>query len=144
MEQQAMPAGNNPMPDLELIERAFNNGQLDLLDEIVAPGIVDHGSIPLARAGLPGFKQRFAMLKVAFPDSEVVIERTFATDDLVARQWTVRGTNTGPFLGMPATYRTIDVSGVDVERIAGGKVVEHWSFWDRMDLLEQLGVEFPG
>jgi predicted ester cyclase len=141
MEERTAPIHDDSTPDLALVDRAFNTNQLDLLDEIIAPGIIDHGSIPLARAGLPGFKQRFAMLKVGFPDGEVVVQQRFTSEDLVARHWTFRGTNTGPLLGRPASYRRVTLSGVDMERLAGGKVVEHWSYWDRLDLLEQLGFD---
>ena len=63
-----------------------------------------------------------------------------AEGDRVVWRWTVRGTDTGGFMGKPATGKRIEVTGVNIQRLANGLIVEHWSFPDLLELQRQLGV----
>lgn len=94
---------------------------------------------PDARAG--SFARFITSLRMAFPDLHVAVQTAFAQGDLVAARWTLRGTQDGPFQGIPATHRTIlGVPGHAIFRVAGGKVAEVWAIVDRLSLLQQLGV----
>ena len=53
---------------------------------------------------------------------------------------TFRGTQTGEFMGMPPTGKSISVGVIDIFRIAGGKIVEHWGQMDSMGMMQQLGA----
>ena len=75
-----------------------------------------------------------------FPDLKITVDDTIAERNEVVHHWTVRGTHKGQFLGMPATNRKATVSGTTIYRIEGGKIVEEWSEWNLMSLMEQLGV----
>jgi hypothetical protein len=68
------------------------------------------------------------------------VDDTIAERNEVVHHWTVRGTHKGQFLGLPPTNRMATVSGTSINRIEGGKIVEQWSDWNLMTLMEQLGV----
>ena len=57
--------------------------------------------------------------------------------------WTARGTHRGEFLGMPATNKSATVSGTSIMRLDKGKIVEQWSDWNLLSLMEQLGLAAP-
>ncbi|MBV9280595.1 MAG: ester cyclase, partial [Chloroflexi bacterium] len=60
--------------------------------------------------------------------------------DKVVTRSTVRGTHQGPFLGIPATGKKVEVAQIDIWRLDGGKIVEHWGQDDRLGMLQQLGA----
>lgn len=76
----------------------------------------------------------------AFPDASFVVENMLAEGDFVAIRVTMRGTNLGPFRGIPATGKKIEMGYMDLCRIAGGKIVEVWVYSDTLGLMQQLGA----
>jgi len=77
----------------------------------------------------------------AMPDYNVSIDDLIAEGDRVAARFTMRGTHTGAdFLGLPASGRKINVTGISIFRIADGKIAEHWANEDALGLLQQLGA----
>lgn len=82
---------------------------------------------------------------VAMPDLQITIEDIVADGDLVAARNTFSGTQSGEFQGLPPSHRRITFSGLELNRLVDGKVVEHWFQLDQLALLEQLGlVVVPG
>ena len=116
-------------------------GNLAALDDIVAPDFKDHQSLP---PGIPptlaGLKAFFQAQQVAFPDWKVTIEDMVADGDRVWDRLKVEGTNTGPFMGLPATGRRVSFEVLDISRFAGGRLVEHWGVADNLGLMQQLGL----
>jgi predicted ester cyclase len=127
---------------VRLLADGFNSGNVDQLDDILDPAMVTHTPIRLA-PGAEGFKDMLAKLHSAFPGGRVSMESVFtakATEGTtVVWRWRVVGSHLGDYYGIPPTGHDIDLSGVDMEVIREGRIVEHWSFWDRLALLEQLG-----
>ena len=124
---------------LHLIEHGFNGDRLDLLDDVLAEDLQVHGPMPVER-GREGLKSALGTIRAAFPDSHVTIDDLAFGGETIYRRWTIVGTHTGGFFGVEPTGRRIQMSGVDADRFEGGLVVEHWSFWDRAELLGQLGI----
>ena len=126
-----------------MFDTAFNQGALAAVDELVAPAGVAHTptwGMPVNREGL---KQFIAMFRSAFPDLHCTIEDEISVGDKVAAHWTMRGTNTGLFLGNPPTSRPIVAQGMIFARIENGRIVEHWTLLDQMGILQQLGIVPP-
>ena len=129
----------------ELVDRAiaevWNQGNFSILDELVADDIVVHTSSPDNDIqGPEGVRQFYTMLRDAFPDIHFTIEDQIAAGDRVVTRWTARGTHRGEFQGIAPTGRKVRVSGVDIDRIVDGKVVECWPITDYLYLLQQLGA----
>lgn len=123
------------------VEEVWNQGNYAAVDELAASDIVVHASLPDREVhGTAGVKQFYATLREAFPDLHFTIEDQIAEGDRVVTRWTARGTHTGTFNGIPPTGKTGIVSGIDIDRIANGKVVECWPNADELGLLQQLGV----
>jgi steroid delta-isomerase-like uncharacterized protein len=124
-----------------LVEDAFNAGRTEVIDELIAPTFVNHDpSVTEDLIGPEGTKQLIEGYRTAFPDLKVTVEEQIAEGDLVATRWTARGTHRGPFLGMEPTGKQATVTGLTIDRIENGKIVESWNNWDTLGLLQQLGV----
>jgi steroid delta-isomerase-like uncharacterized protein len=128
-----------------LIEEAWNKGNLAPIDDLVAPGTVDHDPArpPDLPQGREGLKQAISMYRAAFPDLRIDIEELFVYGDRVVWRWRSEGTHAGEFQGLLPTNRHGEVTGISIARFQDGKVVETWSQWDNLGLLQQLGVA-PG
>ena len=120
----------------------FNSGDLDELDDIVSEDAVDHDpQNPFAGThGPEAAKQMAVTYRSAFPDLHVTIEDQIAEGDKVVTRWTAVGTHDGDLPGMPASGRSTTVTGIGVDRIEGGMIVEAWGNWDTLGMLQQLGA----
>jgi len=127
------------------LEDVFNRGNLDLIDELIPSDTVDHNPLPGQPPGSAGVKWVVRLFREAFPDLHFALEDQVAEGDTVASRWTFSGTQQGPLFGIPATGKRVSVSGIDVVRIAAGKMTEHWVAMDQLGMLQQLGaVPTPG
>ena len=79
----------------------------------------------------------------AFPDLHITTNDLLAEGDKVVKVWTANSTNKGDFMGIPATGNPIVVKGIEVFRIADGKIAELWASMDNLGMLQQLGVIPP-
>jgi steroid delta-isomerase-like uncharacterized protein len=130
-----------------LFQRYFddcaNGGDLDLADEIFASDYLHHDPAnpdPRPVVGPQGVKDHLTSLMGAFPDLKFDVEETIADDDQIIVRWTARGTNTGDYFGMPATGKSIEITGMNTWRVRDGQAIEGWVNRDDMGLLQQLGV----
>jgi predicted ester cyclase len=124
-----------------LIDEGFSLGRLEVADELVAAGCLEHQNFgPNHPPGPDGVRAVIASLHRAFSDYRLSIEALCAQGDLVWTRNVATGTNDGSFFGYAPTGRPMRVTVFDVMRVAGGKIVEHWGVPDRLGVLVQLGV----
>lgn len=122
-------------------EEVWNKGRLDAIDEMASANAIGHGQAEhTVDLGLVEFKQFAQNLRSAFPDIHVTIHDTLAQGDEVVARWSATMTHTGPFLGIAATGRKATVTGMSIQRIVEGKIVEGWDNWDQLGLLVQIGA----
>ncbi|MGW6155095.1 ester cyclase [Streptomyces sp. NPDC055144] len=120
---------------------AVITGNLDALDEIVAPDSIDHDPAPGQVSGPEGYKAVFGELRAAFPDLHVEVEHLVANDDELAFAYTITGTHLGPLMGQPATGKKVSYRGMQISRFdSDGKLVERWGSSDELGMLRQLGL----
>lgn len=122
------------------IEEAWNKGDLTIVEELIAPNYVLHDPTRPGLIGREGIKQSVAMFRTAFPDLHFTIEEQVAEGDMVVIRYTVQGTHQGPFMGIAATGKMGTLTGIDIYRIADGRIEEAWSNWDTLGMLQQMGV----
>jgi len=85
-------------------------------------------------------KDHIAAYEEACPEYGIEIEKMVAEDDMVSVIGQVRGTNTGPIMGAPATGKSFNIPIHITYRIANGKIVEHWMLTDNFAMMQQLGL----
>ena len=117
----------------------WNDKRGEILPEIAVEPVILH--FPPGQAHQPpNLTKWFETALVAFPDVHFTLNLEMADGDLVATHWNYVATNTGPFLGRPATGKRITDTGIDIFRIRDGKIVEMWLVQDSLGLMQQLGV----
>jgi steroid delta-isomerase-like uncharacterized protein len=122
---------------------AINAGDDAALAATLAEDFVDRTAAPGQRAGADGFvADKLAVLRAAFPDLVITVEDELVEGERIAWRWTLRATNTGSFAGLAPTGKPVAFQGLNIERLADGRIAEHWSIHDSLDLLRQLGL-FP-
>jgi steroid delta-isomerase-like uncharacterized protein len=55
-------------------------------------------------------------------------------------RWSVSGTHKADYLGVPATGRRVELRGITVARFEDGRIANEVVYYDRLAVLEQLGV----
>ena len=127
-----------------VIEEIWNNQQVDLADEMIAGDFVQHDpQSPFPVQGLEAYKQFVQHYLKAFPDLHFSIEEIVSEGQTVVTRWSSTGTHSGNLPGIPATGRRTSSSGIVCSRVENGRLVESWSNWDTLGLMQQLGV-IPG
>lgn len=125
----------------ELVEKYVRTwdarSESSLVDEVMAPDVVDHQPVG-APDGAAGVKRDIAAYHAAFPDLALTCEDYIIGKDLVAVRWSATGTHAGDGLGMPPTHRHVQLHGIDILRIAQGRVVERWGQFNGLDMMQQL------
>ena len=130
----------NKAIDARITLEAFNQGRLEVIDEVISADFVDHSQLPPGMpSGREGVKALAKALRSAFPDFKVKIEHQIAEGDLTVHHISATGTMKGTFAGMPASGKRASWEAIHISRLANGKVVEHWSVQDQLGMLQQLG-----
>jgi steroid delta-isomerase-like uncharacterized protein len=122
------------------VEEIQNQGNIDLVDELIAEDCLNHTPPPGVPADREGAKQIFKMIRGAFPDHDAEVIHMVAEDDMVATYKTFTGTHEGEFMGIPPTGKQATIRVMDFVRYRDGQVVEHWNIVDVAGLLAQLGA----
>jgi steroid delta-isomerase-like uncharacterized protein len=125
-----------------VMEEGWNNGDLAVIEECYSPDAVMHdpASAPDERQGIEGRQRALQRYRAAFPDLHFTTSEFTAAGELVYFHWEATGTHQGELNGIPPTGKKITVTGTASDRIVNGKIVEDWSHWDTLGMLQQLGV----
>ena len=137
-----MSSETNKTLSRRFFEEVFSKGKLNVLDEIIVKDQVNSGpgNPPGLQPGLEGTKQLVTMYRSAFPDVHFTIDEQIAEGDKVVTRWTAHGTHQGELQGLPATGKSSTVTGIAVDQIVNGKIVESWGIFDYFAMMQQLGV----
>ncbi len=122
----------------KLFEVALNQDNWEVYNEIHSKDFVAHAgrhSVDLAED-----LQAAKSWRLAFPDGRYSINRVIAEGDFVVVHFTGRGTNTGPWHGLPATGKPVEVPGIGIFHIVEGKIVEEWVEYNMLSIFKQLGL----
>src|SRR5215212_2751632 len=123
-------------------EEMYNQGgNLDAAEEIYAPNFVGHEPTSGESRGVEGAKQFAASYRQAFPDLECTIEEQVAEGEKVVSRWRARSTHEGETEDLgPPTGNRVEITGISMSTIAEGKLVEDWTNFDAMGMMQQLGM----
>jgi predicted ester cyclase len=121
---------------------AINNGLEAMATaraEVFAPSMVCH--VPGGQSvDYQTYAQFDQMMFTAFSDIQFTLEDLIAEGDKVGVGYTARSTHTGEFQGIPPTGKSVTITGIDIFRLADGKIVEMWVEFDQLGQLQQLDV----
>lgn len=123
-----------------LIDVGYGEKNLDVIDELVTEEFVEHGR---DLHGREAFKRYVQSIPEWASDHTVSSDLQIANEDCVVARWTATGTNDGPLMGAEPTGNRFEFTGVSLYRIDDGRITEAWTYWDSMQLYEQLDISLP-
>ena len=123
---------------------AFNAHDIDGFAEVLADDVVFDAPGGLSGAGKPACAEFYREWFDSFPDAHVDVEAIHVSGDVIVEQGTFTGTHRGvvrsPTGDISPTGRSVSIPYVHVLRFADGKHVAFSLMFDRLLMLEQLGV----
>jgi predicted ester cyclase len=127
----------------EFYQTVINGHNPAMIDSFVTADFVEHQPWPGKSPDREGLKQGFTEMMAAFPDMHATVDMVKCWGDTVMAKFTMKGMNSGMFMGGPATNKEMNVEGVDIIRIKDGKAIEHWGYMEEMKMMNQLGMGQP-
>jgi predicted SnoaL-like aldol condensation-catalyzing enzyme len=129
---------------MRIFDETWNQGKLNVLDEVLTPETLFHSPIrPEPMLGAGPLKGIVSFLKSGFPDIQFTVDDIFGAGDLVAVRWTSHQTHTVTYMGVPPTGKKLSYTGNIVFRMVDAKVVEFWEIVNAMGVLSELGLAPP-
>jgi steroid delta-isomerase-like uncharacterized protein len=126
-----------------VVEQCWNTGDESLAEEFYAQDFVFHGEQGQDQYGPKSIKEWMRTLRTALRDLTYEIGALYPDGEKVAMRYRVRGTQSGELQGIPPTGNSVDLTGHMILYVRDGKIVEGWGVWDRLGLLQQLGIVPP-
>jgi steroid delta-isomerase-like uncharacterized protein len=127
----------------EWFEEVWNKSQINAIDRLLAEDAVAHGLVDengQELRGPAGFKPFFSQFTKAFPDIHVEVADTISEGDKIAARCIVTGTHQGEMLGVSASNRPVEFTGITILRVKDGKIAEAWNNFDFQGLSKQIGA----
>lgn len=130
---------------IKLIDEVWNKGNFQIVDQLIAPKYIirhdpgdqwENKTIDLAT-----YKNRVKMSRDVLPDQKFHIEDLVCQNDKVAVSWKFTGTQKGDLPGLPATNKTVSISGLTIYYFSEEKIIGHWQVIDKLNLFRQLRGE---
>ena len=131
-----MPVKENKVVIRRWIDEFWNQGNLDLADEIIDPDFFCYRN---GVSGREGCRKWVSRSKILMPDFEFIIQDLVAEGDKVVYRYTCSGTPEGEWLGLSPTGQRVEWTGVSIARIANGLIAELWGDYDKLGAYQQLG-----
>jgi predicted ester cyclase len=116
----------------------IEQGNMDVLQEIVADDFINHTAVKTVSKDVEGLKQFIKLLHSGFSDFNITIYEQLEENDVVASRKTIEATHTGEILGHLPTGKKVVFNVMDFVRLRDGKYVEHWGQNNVMQVIEQL------
>jgi predicted ester cyclase len=133
-------AEENVAASRRILEEAFGEGDLEVIDQVCTEGFVGHD--PLAGdQDREAAKRTIAMYREAFPDLSFTIDDALDCGDKVVLRWTAQGTFQNEMMGLqPTGERGEPVQGITIDRFEGGRIAESWNQWDTLQFMRDVGA----
>ena len=122
------------------VNEVFNNKALGSIGDLKISDYLDHSTYPGPPRSLEGFKQILQMLLNAFPDYHCTIAELVAEGDRVVCINNWRATHQGSFMGISPTNKAVSGTRIDMFRMVGDKMAEHWGTGDELGMMNSLGI----
>jgi steroid delta-isomerase-like uncharacterized protein len=127
-----------------LYHSVWNERRLEFIDKVIAPThALGDPTVMGGGVGPEAYRRQVERFVTGLPDLKFHVDDTISENDKMVVAWTITGTHKGDFLGVPPTNKTVSFSGITINQIAEGKIIESTVIWDGLGLLEQFGIRLP-
>ena len=117
------------MNNAELVKTFYevivSENRLDELDRYISDDCVQKVGETEIHLGIVGMRKHLVALKDTYPDYAMKIIRQYSDGDYVISEFIMRGTHKGEFVGIKPTNKILEITGIDIDKVIDGKIVEH-------------------
>jgi len=117
------------MNNAELVKTFYevivSENRLDELDRYISDDCVQKVGETEIHLGIVGMRKHLVALKETYPDYAMKIIRQYSDGDYVISEFIMRGTHKGEFVGIKPTNKILEITGIDIDKVIDGKIVEH-------------------
>jgi predicted ester cyclase len=124
-------------------EHITTNNHIDEVPEYVSETCVIRIGEKIIPVGIDGMKQHMVEVRKTYPDLKMIVTRQYCNGDYVISEFVMEGTHKGEWLGMKPTGKKISITGVDIDKVVNGKIVEHGGAANTFDALFEAGIICP-
>jgi steroid delta-isomerase-like uncharacterized protein len=127
-----------------LYQEVWNDRKFEMIEQVISKShALSDSTVTGSAVGPLAYRRQVDRFLSAFPDLRFTVEDTVSEKDKLVVSWTITGTHKGEFLHVAPTNKKVSVSGITINEISNGKILESVVNWDALGLLHQLGVELP-
>ena len=127
-----------------LYHTIWNERRLEFIEHVIADThAITDPTVAGGAVGPSAYRRQVERFLTGLPDLHFEVDDTITEKDKLVVYWTITGTHRGEFLGVPPTNKKVSFSGITINQIRNGKIIESTVIWDGLGLLEQFGIELP-
>jgi steroid delta-isomerase-like uncharacterized protein len=123
-----------------IVDEVWAQGRLETIDEVIAEDFRGWTPTNGEVKGREAFREQVTMYRSAFPNMTMVVDLITSDGEWVTTKWTAHGTHSGELMGIPPSGKDATVTGIEIDRIVGGKIVEGIGIFDALGMLQQIGA----
>ncbi len=121
-------------------EQIFNTGSVEEIRGFISPDYVEVHDNKRCSIGLDGAREHVLGVRRTYPDLHLTVEQQIAEDEWVVTRVTMRGTHQGEWQGLKPTGKPVEVTAVNIDRVVGGRIVEHGGAANLLEPLMRIGA----
>lgn len=121
-------------------EEIVSTGNVDRLDDVISPDYEEVYEGVRYPIGLDGAKDHILGVRRTYPDLKLTVEQQIAEGEWVVSRILMRGTHQGEWMGIQPTGKTVEITAVNVDRVVGGRIVEHGGAANMLEPLLKIGA----
>lgn len=135
------------MNNKELIRRFYevvvSGNLLDVIPQYISEDCMLRTGDDTTFIGVEGMRQHLIAVRKTYPDYSMKILRQYEDGDVIISEFIMRGTHKGEFIGITPTNKVIEITGVDIDRVMNGKIIEHGGATNTFDAFWNNGLIKP-
>ena len=135
-----MKKTNNKTIIRRFIEEIENTGDVTNIHEFISEDYVDVHEGERYHIGIKGAIDHVLGVRSVFPDLKLTVENQISEGDWVATVYSVTGTFKTEWFGMKPTGKAITFTGVNIDRVKEGRIIEHGGAANLLEPLMKAGV----
>ena len=121
-------------------ETIISENQIERMEEFVSPGCCVKIGEKLIPVGIDGMKEHIQATKQTYPDYRMKITKQFCDGDYVISEFIMEGTHKGEWIGIKPTGKRLVFTGVDIDKVIDGLIVEHSGAVNTFETLFEAGM----